>query len=275
MVCWRTQGWLQSAKRTMRVEVDHQEIQEILGAFALHAVEDEEAFLVERHVEACEECRHELERHLDVASLLSTTERFAPAELWESIAGQIPRNQERSQVAPRSPDNNVVTLRQRFVKPLAAAAVLAIVGASAFQSIRLNTVSDQLAAERIRVAALTEQLDRPPLDAAVAQALARTESRLVTLGSQVSGSNAIIVLMPDGTGYLAEHTLQPLPDDRTYQLWAVIDGKIISAGILGSNPGVVPFRIDLQGFAGFAITEEAVGGVESSQNDPVIAWLEA
>lgn len=259
----------------MRVEVDHQEIQEILGAFALHAVEDEEAFLVERHVEACEECRHELERHLDVASLLSTTERFAPAELWESIAGQIPRNQERSQVAPRSPDNNVVTLRQRFVKPLAAAAVLAIVGASAFQSIRLNTVSDQLAAERIRVAALTEQLDRPPLDAAVAQALARTESRLVTLGSQVSGSNAIIVLMPDGTGYLAEHTLQPLPDDRTYQLWAVIDGKIISAGILGSNPGVVPFRIDPQGFAGFAITEEAVGGVESSQNDPVIAWLEA
>ena len=81
--------------------------------------------------------------------------------------------------------------------------------------------------------------------------------------------------MPDGTGYLAEHTLEPLPADRTYQLWAIVDGKAISAGILGPEPGVVPFHIDRDGFQGFAITEEVIGGVTSSENDPVVAWLAA
>ena len=90
--------------------------------------------------------------------------------------------------------------------------------------------------------------DPPPLNVAAAQAMTGADTQRITLGSQVSGANAIIVLLPDGTGYLSEHTLQPLPPERTYQLWAIIDGKIISAGILGSDPGVVPFRIDPQGF---------------------------
>ena len=81
--------------------------------------------------------------------------------------------------------------------------------------------------------------------------------------------------MPDGTGYLTRHTLRPLPADRTYQLWAIIDGEVISAGVLGADPGVVPFRIDPGGFEGFAITEEAVGGVAASENQPVVAWLAA
>ena len=110
---------------------------------------------------------------------------------------------------------------------------------------------------------------------AASQALSDPAAQRVTLGSEVSGANAIIVLMPDGTGYVAEHTLQPLPADRTYQLWAIVGGKVISAGVLGSNPGVVPFHIDPEGFEGFAITEEEVGGVVSSQNDAVVAWLAA
>ncbi|NNL14679.1 MAG: anti-sigma factor, partial [Acidimicrobiia bacterium] len=157
----------------------------------------------------------------------------------------------------------------------AAAAFVLLAGAAVVQSVRVGDISTELAAERETVAALTEQLERPVLDSAVAQALGDPSSQRVVLGSQVSGSNAIIVLMPDGTGYLAEHTLQPLSADRTYQLWAIVDGKVISAGILGPEPGVVPFHIDPEGFQGFAITEEVIGGVTSSENDPVVAWLAA
>jgi anti-sigma factor RsiW len=267
----------------MRVEVDHQRIQELLGAYALHAVDAREEAAVERHIPHCEECRQELEQHREVAALLSTTERFAPAELWDSIIRQIPTDSTSRPATPAAPttpvaapDATIIPLRRQWLRPAAAAAVLAlVVGSTVVQTARLNSANDQLAAEQARVMDLNDQLQRPPLDIAVAQAMAGADTQRLTLGSQVSGANAIIVLMPDGTGYLAEHTLQPLPPDRTYQLWAIVDGKIISAGILGADPGVVPFRIDPQGFAGFAITEEVVGGVEASENEAVIAWLEA
>jgi hypothetical protein len=273
----------------MRVEVDHHEIQDLLGTYALHAVDAAEEAAVERHITHCEECREELEQHREVTALLSTTERFAPADLWENIVRQIPADSPAGSAIPseptfpleprvpvEGPNTAIARLPRRWLQPIAAAAVLALVVASTIvQSVRLGSANEQLVAARANVTELTEQLNRPPLNAAVAQAMTGVDTQRLTLGSQVSGSNAIIVLMPDGTGFLAEHTLQPLPPDRTYQLWAIIDGKIISAGILGADPEVVPFRIDPQGFTGFAITEEVVGGVEASENDVVVAWLEA
>ena len=260
----------------MRVEVDHYEIQEALGAYSLNAVDAAEAAIIEGHVEWCTQCRQELNEHYEVAAMLSATERFAPTELWDTIVRQMPSDHETAGTASiRAADTSVVPLRRKWLKPAtAAAAVLLLLATAVLQSARLATADDELVAQRAMVTRLREQLARPPLDVAVVEALADTGSQQFTLGSEVSGSSAIIVLMPDGTGYLAEHSLRPLPADRTYQLWAVIDGKVISAGVLGPDPGVVPFRIDPQGFAGFAITEEVVGGVESSQNDAVIAWLE-
>ena len=261
----------------MSIKVDHQRFQELLGPYALHAVEDEESLMIQLHVDQCFECREELDQHLNVVSLLSSTELFAPADLWESISHQIPSTDTADDSASATVAvPTAAEPKSRWLLRVASiAAVFAILSTSIVQTVRLNNVNAELASEQATVAALTDELQRPPLDLAVAAAISNGGSRQVTLGSQVSGSNAIIVLMPDGTGYLAEHTLKPLPADRTYQLWAIIDGNIISAGVLGSDPEVVPFRIDPDGFAGFAITEESVGGVEASANDPVVAWLEA
>jgi anti-sigma-K factor RskA len=264
----------------MRVEVDHSEIQELLGAYALHAVDAAEAAAVEVHVDFCSECREELTQHREVASLLSATEKFAPAQMWDTIVSQIHDDPESKSAPEAARSAVVVPLRRSWLRPVAtAAAVALIVGATVAQSVRLGAANNELAAEQAKVAALTEQienspLDISPLDAAATQALAGAASRRLLLGSEANGSSAIIVVMPDGTGYLTEHTLQPLPPDRTYQLWAIVDGRVISAGILGSVPGVVPFRIDPQGLEGFAITEETRGGVATSQNEPIVLSLE-
>lgn len=256
----------------MRTDVDHDAIEELLGAYALNSVDSHEAAQITEHVDHCADCRVELDQHLEVAALLPTAAEFAPTAVWDSLAGAIAEEEHQTAVTP----SNVVPFRRRWARPLAAAAAFVLLaGAAVVQSVRVGDISTELAAERETVAALTEQLERPVLDSAVAQALGDPSSQRVVLGSQVSGSNAIIVLMPDGTGYLAEHTLQPLSADRTYQLWAIVDGKVISAGILGPEPGVVPFHIDPEGFQGFAITEEVIGGVTSSENDPVVAWLAA
>ena len=254
--------------------MDHEAVQQALGAYALNAVEADEAASVELHLHDCTECQAEHHQHVEVAAMLSVTERSAPSEIWDSIADELRReppleDREDPAVAP------VIPLRRTWLRPMAAAAAFVLIaGAAVVQSVRLNAVSSDLSAERAAVAALNEELNRP-LDVAVADALSNPTAQQVSLTSDASAAGAIIVLMPDGTGYLAEHTLAPLPTDRTYQLWALVDGKVISAGVLGSDPGVVPFHIDPDGFEGFAITEEVIGGVEASENAPVVVGLAA
>ena len=249
----------------------HLDVQESLGVYALNAVEPAERTLIERHLELCAECAAEVADHREVAAMLSATERSAPAGVWRGIANQITWRDRVSKAA-----KNVVPLKRRWLRPVAVAAALVVLGAAAIvQTVRLDDVSSDLKNEQQAVAALSEELSSPGLRQVATSAMGDPGSQLVSLGSQTSSANAIIVLMPDGTGYLTQHTLQPLPDDRTYQLWAIVDGKVISAGVLGPDPDVVPFRIDVDGFEGFAITEEVVGGVVSSENQAVVAWLAA
>lgn len=257
--------------------MDHEAIKELLAVYALTAVESHESDLVESHAAQCPECRTELDQHLEVAALLPSSPQFAPATIWDSIAGAIGTEPATvpEQASPVPLPRNVEPRRRRWARPLAAAIFAVVAGTAIVQSVRVGQISDDLVAQRETVASLSQQIERPVLQTAVSQALGDPAAQRVMLGSQSSGSNAIIVLMPDGTGYLAEHTLQPLPADRTYQLWAIVDGRVISAGVLGSKPGVVPFHIDPKGFEGFAITEEVIGGVATSENAPVVAWLAA
>src|SRR5207253_152213 len=77
--------------------------------------------------------------------------------------------------------------------------------------------------------------------------------------SATGAKAAEVVLRPDGTGFLVKDRLAPLSPDRTYQLWMLVDGKAISAGVLGPNPGIVPFKAAGDP-AGFAISNEVRGG---------------
>ncbi len=67
----------------------HQEIQELLGAYALDAVDPETAALVERHLETCVRCSTEVARHHEVAGLLANSGGESPPELWDGIASQL------------------------------------------------------------------------------------------------------------------------------------------------------------------------------------------
>src|SRR5579871_2910284 len=69
--------------------MSHDEITELLGAFALDAVEPEEATVVARHLEECPACSAEVAEHQRVAALLGNTTEDAPVYLWEQIAGPL------------------------------------------------------------------------------------------------------------------------------------------------------------------------------------------
>lgn len=64
---------------------NHEDLAELLGAYALDAVEPGERDLVERHLEVCPRCRAEVAEHREVAGLLGFAGQDAPAGLWDRI----------------------------------------------------------------------------------------------------------------------------------------------------------------------------------------------
>jgi anti-sigma factor RsiW len=67
----------------------HEEAVELLGAYALDALDPDEAALVEEHLNQCPRCRAEVARHHEVAGLLANSGAEAPAEVWDRIAGRL------------------------------------------------------------------------------------------------------------------------------------------------------------------------------------------
>src|SRR5688572_21850390 len=72
-----------------RTNVQHHEVEELLGAYALDAVEPDEAALVEAHLATCPRCRAEVDGHREVATFLAQAGAPAPEHLWDRIADAI------------------------------------------------------------------------------------------------------------------------------------------------------------------------------------------
>ena len=69
--------------------MNHLDIQESLGVYALDAVEEDERRIIEAHIAECDECRDEVAEHREVVSSLAATERWAPPGLWDGISTQL------------------------------------------------------------------------------------------------------------------------------------------------------------------------------------------
>ncbi|MGH9066934.1 MAG: zf-HC2 domain-containing protein, partial [Acidimicrobiales bacterium] len=73
----------------MTAQLGHAEIESLLGAYALDAVDGSEAEAVELHLQICPRCRAEVAEHRETAALLGHTGAVAPAGLWDRIAGEL------------------------------------------------------------------------------------------------------------------------------------------------------------------------------------------
>jgi anti-sigma factor RsiW len=271
---------------------EHREIQELLGVYALDALDPETAAMVERHLAECVKCSAEVSQHHEVAGLLANSGGESPAGLWDGIAtqidGSVPPSWERlaarlepaggrsdrvvrsAEGATDGGDADAVVVsiatarRNRWVLRgaglvAAAAAVIALV-----LGVQVHHLNNQVSALQVH----------PSLSAAEQAAMQQPSTRQVQLTSK-SGSSpgeVTVVLTSSGTGFVEGSQLHSLPSDRTYQLWGVIGGKTISLGLLGPDPSVVPFSVAGDGSVqAFAITAEHAGGVVQSQNRPVVA----
>jgi hypothetical protein len=244
-------------------ELSHDEAIELLGAYALDAVDGDEREALERHLQECPRCRAEVADHRTVASFLGSAGGPAPEGLWDRIAGSLEEAPPELRLAPVVP---LQKARERRSVPLwlgaaagaVAAAVIAVLGV---QVVHLNHQVDNLAAPQRADAVLLSAATHAFADPTAWRASLRSSDGAVT---------AKAVVLADGSGFLVADSLPPLPSGRTYQLWAVAGGQKISAGVLGSRPGVVAFRYAASDVSAFAVTAERAGGVVSSANSPVV-----
>jgi Anti-sigma-K factor rskA len=248
-------------------EMSGSEMDDILGAFALDAVDPAERQMVERRLASDPVARAEVDEMRETAAALASLpadDEGAPAGLWGRIADAI--GSPGAAPAPREADSGrgarrVVpftrskpSIPARIAMPIAAAAAVLIAVLAVGLASRTPSRAGDLAAA---------------YDHAVDTGAARVALH-PDLGS--GAVTAEIAWSSDGTGYLRNEHLAALPAGKTYQLWATYQqGKkqrAISAGVLGREPSAVAFHLVATPTA-FAITVENAPGVVASAKTPI------
>lgn len=219
----------------MSDELSHADIQELLGAYALGAVDERERAIIETHRQTCESCRAELDEHRRLAEALR---RHAPRVSALASASSNGSATTSGSVAREGP-------ARRWMVPVATAFVIVIVmlgGLLAQGQIRAH----DLEATMNRI----ELLERAQLAAADPAAILTTlrtpsDEPVLTVVSRTAG----------GASYAVNSTVPQLADGRTYQLWRVDNQGVSAVTVLGARPEVVAFALP-SGVTGFLLTIE-------------------
>ena len=262
-------------------ELTPAELRELLGAYALDAVDDDERAQVEAWLARTPDAQRDVDELRETASLLTyTADDDIPEDLWNRIETQL-------SAAP--PPLRLIAVSDREPKPhreragahvgpthrpwawgIAAAIALVImvsvgvvvVQRNSDQDARLDAISARMEHERMREAAF---------DAAMEPA-----SRVAELAAANGTVKAKVVTTADGRGYFMRDQLPALPAGRTYQLWALMDDPtsptMISVGVLGRNPTVSAFTAAGQ-VMGYAVTEEVAPGVGASSQPMMLKGM--
>lgn len=239
------------------------EIEELIGAYALDAVDGDERDAVEQHLAVCARCRSELADHLEVAALLAYQGNGAPSDVWDRIVASLEEPPPALRLTVDAPAP-VVSIEERRRSKLSQRVLAGTAAVAAAVALVLGVV----VVTRDTPASVTADLAQ-----VAGEAIADPASSKTTLRPPegAPGPEATAVVRPDGAGFLVAADLPALEVDRTYQLWGVLNDQVISLGVLGSDPGVAAFQVDDVGaVTAFAITEEVSGGVVSSQNEALL-----
>lgn len=286
----------------MSLLLTHQQIEGLLGAFAMDAVDGDEAEAIELHLRECPRCRAEVTEHREVAALLAHTGSPAPEGVWNLILEELEPAPPalrmpglpappgaRSTVGPdaeadaEGPD--VTTVPETSQAPVAAP-VTSI--ESRRSTVRMRTLLAVLSAAAVIVAVLgvvtlnqSRRLDRldaslreVSVDRIATQAMSDPQATTTKLVSKDRQVNAPVVVNAKGKGYMLAAKLPELPNDRTYQLWGQVNGAVLSLGVFDGGTDVVQFQVGDEQRAALnrlLVTEEDAPGVTVSKQRPLLS----
>ncbi|HLX88405.1 MAG TPA: anti-sigma factor [Acidimicrobiales bacterium] len=238
---------------------DHEQMQSLLGAYALHAVEPDEARLLDEHVAGCPRCRAELTGYLRAAPLLGSTSEEPPAGLWDEVASTI--GDGRAADMPTQVRRALWRRRWWSVGPTLAAAFGVVV-------VVLGTLVGTLATGVIGGGNGPNGTPAQLVHDAAIAAMAGPH-RTIALQEPGGRARADVVIASGTRGFFVPLSLPELGRGRTYQLWASVRGAAVSLGTVGGRAQTVAFHVE-PAMAAFMITAEPAGGV-AQPDSPVLA----
>jgi anti-sigma-K factor RskA len=264
--------------------ITHEEASELLGAYALHAVDADEVTQVEEHLDTCPRCRAELDGLREVAGALGTSVEEPPEGLWSGIVSRLPQSQEGEDHVPPMPRlDNRDPSPFRAPAPAAAPAppsrrkpgrgAVATVGAFAVAAAAVAVVLGIGLVQADHRVSNLQQVAGQQVSGPAAAALQSPGHEVIHLESAAHRQLAEFVLVPDGRGFLLSSHLPPLRSGSTYQLWGLVGNQAISLGLLGPAPrdatftmagSVQPMRL--------SITAEPAGGSVTPSGSVVATW---
>jgi Anti-sigma-K factor rskA len=235
---------------------DHESVQEVLGAYVLHALEGEEQERAENfiagHLPACPECRSLYEELQEVAGELAFA---AGARRPPRVLGARLRRDVRSSRA-----------RRLASVLMTAAAVVALVALGLWTAHLTNRVS-QADSRQARTGDFLATVSHPQ-----SHVVPLADSRPSTGVGEVLPVQLAAAYVP-GRGSVYLFGSMPAPHtDRIYQLWVLRGGRFQSAGTFRPEKGQVlmQIRADPEQIEGLLVTEEPREGSERPSDQRVL-----
>jgi anti-sigma-K factor RskA len=238
----------------------HEELEVLVSAHALDALEPAEAEAVEAHLAGCDSCRAAFDDALETAAALAMAapDSEPPADLRGRIlaaARATPQEVVATTMAPAPVAAPAGRPRRRFTEIFTPSRNLAAAFALAAALLGVLFVS-----ERDRAGTLEAQRDASSL---VAQALAAPGARVVTLSGPGGSGGGAVVLAADRKPLVVADLL-PAPPGKVWEVWTIPpDGKPVSAGLMHGGPeNVLQLQGPLDPTTTVAITAEPDDGTQ-------------
>ncbi|MBP5859837.1 anti-sigma factor [Streptomyces sp. LBUM 1478] len=239
------------------------ELHRLTGAYALHALSDEEHEAFERHLADCQPCAQETAELCATAARLglavSTT---SPPVMRERVLRRIATVRQEAPGGSTPSRSGGARPRTRLLSRWALAACLAAAaalgGTTVWQYQRAEEAVDQ---------ARRAERGADEIAAVLAAPDARSRSSELTAGA--SGT-VVVSRNLDRAVFVASGLARPSAD-KVYQLWFDDDGTMRSAGLMDPRrrDQTVLMRGALDGASGMGVTLEPAGGSKQPTSAPL------
>ncbi|MFF6910170.1 anti-sigma factor domain-containing protein [Streptomyces sp. NPDC012389] len=238
------------------------ELHTLTGAYALHALPEDERREFERHLADCEACTQEVrELSATAARLGLAVAESPPRELRERVLREITTVRQEVPSHGR-PGRTVGGGRTGRWTTYALAACIAAAAAFGGVAVWQNQVAQDARQEANQAQRQNQQL---------AQVLSAPDAK-TSSGELTGGARGTVVVsqQENRAVFLASGMERP-PSGKVYQLWFNDDGTMRSAGLM--NPSASDDAVLLDGpvdrATGMGITVEPAGGSAEPTSDPV------
>lgn len=234
-------------------EARHRDCAEALGAYALHALPEEEMHDVQLHLRNCERCRGDLAGLRLVVDVLpaAAPPLIAPAELEQRIMSVVTSEAQLLRAAGGEADIVPAKPRRRRARRLARPALAGVAAATLAAAGVVGFVVG---------------------GGAPGGSSTRTVQAQLLPASAESASTRVALRIHGNRGTLLVHDLPPPPAQRVYQVWVQrsASSPVPAGARFAIRSGAIEIPHSLAGVDAVMVTAEPVDGSATPTRSPIV-----